>query len=468
MSNTLNEILELGQDADKFHPDAVGSYRKFLDEIYEKVPLDTITGDDVKAFLSKSDFEDYQHSIKSLSEWLNKCLLTNDSSTLKVYPDSFPFWGTYSFKDLLLKVYQEKRRRKELKEAQADAQFQSYLDSQQKEREREKAKVEHQQWLDRVNKSLDTLKANLSKNTMPEFQTPVWLKSYSPSIWVKQLSGPTKDWFTLNTIVPIATNKLTLEEALRDHVDVRFFYQAYYLPAVQYEAVSPSLVSVKGHPLKAKPGVPCLKWRLATYIIAIAEFWCAEGIITTTRYGYDFKVHCSPEKLGRVYSGPEFWECQNAFTTPLSLLALLAWGKAELPGVETIRRVVPWTVFRVEGFPDEISLHDDFKRFVCDMVKKTSLDKALLDRGMCDKETAELVKEKLEKLQEPKAPSAVPGTSVGPGNEAGHNHSDLVAALTGLGYAKAEAIKGAKHVCSKSPEETMENKIKIALQYLSQ
>ncbi|MDP2919391.1 MAG: RuvA C-terminal domain-containing protein [Dehalococcoidia bacterium] len=462
MSKAMNQILELGQNADKFHPAAVKQYREFLDEIYEKVPLDTITDDDVKAFLSKSDFEDYQHSIKSLFEWLAKCLLTNDSSALKSYPPLFPVWGVFGFKNLLLKVYQGKLYRQMV----ADAQNREHLDSRRRDREREEARIEHQQWVNRVNKSLDTLKANLSKNTMPEFQTPVWLKSYHPSVWVKQLSGPTKDWFTAKTSIIVAAYKVTLEKALRDHVYVQFFYWAYHLPAVQYQAVSPPLVSVKGHPLKVKPGVPCLKWLLATYIISVTEFWQAAGNITDRRYGHDFQVQSSPEKLGTVYSGPAFWKYQDAFVTPLSLLALLAWGKAELPGVEVVNRDAPWTVFRVAGFSTEISLHDDFIKFVRDMTKTTSLDKALLDRKMCDKETAGLVKAKLEKLKEPEAHAVVPGTTSEP-ESTGDPYMDVFSALVGLGYTKGEATKAAKFACEKHPHETLANKIKIALQYPS-
>jgi hypothetical protein len=468
MATSIAKILELGEHENKFHPTATKKYQEFLNDISKDIPLDTIAEKDAKEFLSEWDYHKYEQSKESLSEWLAKCRLTNDSSTLKVYPDSFPIWGTLGFKDLLMKVYQGKEIKKRIQEAEANAQFQAYLDFQRKTREREQARAEHQQWVDRLNKSLDTLKANLHKNTMPEFQTPAWLKSYSPSLWVKQLSRPTEDWFTLNNNIPIAANKLILEKALRNCVDVRYFYQAYYLPSVEYEMVSPPLVSVKGHLLKAKPGVACLKWRLATYVISIAEFELTEGTIIDTRYGYDFEARCSPEKLGRVYSGPEFWQYQPAFITPISLLALLAWGKSEMLGVEVLKRSSPYTTYRIEGFPEEVSLHDDFRRFMVDMTKKTSLDKALLDRKMCDKETAQLVKAKLEKLQESPAPSLVPQKLKESGIETGDDFSDMVTALAGLGYAKVEAMPAAKHVCQKFPDATMEKKMALVLQYLSQ
>ena len=465
MTQTMKQILELGKDADKFHPDVVSSYREFIADISKGVDLNAVTESDVKEFLSKWEFEEYEHSLKRLSEWLEECKLTNDSGR---YLYSFPVWGVFGFKDKLLKVYAWKQYHQMEADAQNRARLRAYQKAQQNEWERKQAIAEHQQWTDRLNKSLDTLKANLSKNTKPKFQTPAWLKSYSPSVWVKQLSGPTYDWFNTNDNIPIAANKETLEEALRNHVDVRYFYNDYYIPSVQYEAVSPPPVSTKGHLPKAKPGVPCLKWRLATYIISIAEFHLDDGTIPDLRYGYNFKGKCDPEKLGTVYSGPELWKYQDAFVTPVSLLALLAWGKSELPGVETVKRDAPWNVYRVAGFSDEVILHDDFVLFIRDMVEKTTLDKALLDRGMCDKETALLIKQKMDKLKEPEAPAAGLPKSKGPGNETGDDFQDMVTALAQMGFKNREAIKAAKSVFQESPHETLVDKIKLALKYLGQ
>ncbi len=462
MSKTMNQLLQLGQNTEKFHPTAVKNYQEFLNDISKAVPLDAITEDDAKKFLFGSEYINYIDNISSLFEWLNKCFLNN-----KVYPDSFPVWGTSGFKGLLLRLYQRKLYCQMETDAHNREQVRAQQESRQKELEWQKAQVEHQLWADRLNKSLDTLKANLSKNTCPAFQTPAWLKDYSPSVWIKEPSGPTEDWFTANKNIPIAANKSKLEKSLQNHVDISYFYQDYYLPSVQYETVSPQLVSVKGHPLKTKPGVPCLKWWLATHIISIAEFHVNDRTIPDVRYGYELQGQCTPEKLGTVYYGPEFWKYQNALVVPVSLLAVLAWGKAQLTGIEIVKRSAPWNVYRVNGFPDEITLHDDFRRFVCDMTKKTSLDKALLDRKMCDTETAGLVKVTLEKLKEPEAPAAVPGTTSEP-ESTGNPYMDVVTALAGLGYPNSGAAGAAKYVCQKYPHETLVDKIKIALQYLSQ
>jgi hypothetical protein len=466
----MNQILELGQDVDKFHPLAVKHYQEFLDDISKDVPLGNITENDVKEFLSEFDYYNYQHSIKRLSEWLDKCLLSNDSSTLKVYPDSFPVWGTWGFKGLLLKVYQEKRRRKELKEAQADAQFQSYLDLMRRNREREEARAQHENFIDKIVHSTDSFKVRLSKQKEPGFNNyPGWLQPYKPSLWC-ELPFPPKDWFSVELLVKIACEKSLLFEACRDHVNHKVTFLAWYVPSsVTYEVIAPPpSPHSKGHPSKPGTGVPCLRWQMATYILSTAEFWLDNGIIVDERYDDRWESRCKPENLGKLYGGPEFWKCQDAFTTPLSLLALLAWGKPEQPGVEVVRRDAPWTTYKILGYLDEISLHDDFRRFIHDMVKNTSLDKALLDRGMCDTETSLLIKQKMDKLKEPEAPAAVPQKSVEPGIETGDDFSDMVTALAGLGYAKVEALPAAKHVCQKFPDETLEKKMTLALQYISQ
>ena len=247
MTTSLVEILELGEYETKLHPTAVKHYRNFLYDISKDIPLDSITEDDVKEYLSNFDFWAYQSDIKSLTEWLSKCVLTNDEYTLKHYPDSFPIWGTFGFKDLLLKVYRIKTSLKAQQQAEANARKQVYVEQRRREQEKVQAIAEHKQWLANANNSWVTLKTNLSKNTAPKFQTPVWLNSYSPSKWVKQLPCPTTEWFNLKNKIPILANKLTLDNTLRNHLHIEFHYWDFYLPSVEYELVIPPPVSVKGH-----------------------------------------------------------------------------------------------------------------------------------------------------------------------------------------------------------------------------
>ena len=464
MGKTLAEILELGQDADNIHPAAVKEFGEFISKIQSRVDFRGITDEDMRTYLNDLDYQNLLAICQDLVKYLAKNRLTKDF-TVKDVTSLFPW--TYGFETLLKRVSGQKIYQNRLKEAKANAQCRAYQDSRRRYREWEEAKAEHGQWLNRVNKSLETFQTNLGKNTKPKFQKQAWLKSYHPKVWVKHLSGPTIDWFTAKTSILVATYESTLEEALRNLVDVKFFYWDYHLPTVRYEAFSPPLVSVKGHPLKAKPRIPCLKWRLATHIISLTEFWQTEGTITDTRYDYDFQVQSSSEKLGGVYSGPEFWEYQDVFVTPLSLLAMLAWG-GELPGVETVKIDKPWTTYRVEGFADEISLHEEFSHFIQDMTKKTSLDKALLKRGMCDEQTALLVKAKLEKLKEPEAPAAVPEMASELESKTGDDFTDVVYSLTHqMGYKDAEAKAAAKFAYEKNPNGTVLETITIALQYLS-
>ncbi|MBA7639671.1 hypothetical protein ES703_47331 [subsurface metagenome] len=103
------------------------------------------------------------------------------------------------------------------------------------------------------------------------------------------------------------------------------------------------------------------------------------------------------------------------------------------------------------------------------MTKKTSLDKALLKRGMCDEQTALIVKAKLEKLKEPEAPAVAQGIASETESKTGDDYTDVVYNLTHqMGYKDAEAKKASKFACEKHPNGTILEKIKIALQSLGQ
>lgn len=344
-----------------------------------------------------------------------------------------------------------------------------FLENQRKERRHQVAQMEADEFFDSIKSSVSNFKARVAKEKEPGFNNyPGWLKTYHPSLWCN-LSFPPKDWMPTEMLADIVDRKAFLPEAIQSRVDYKLTHGAWYIPSVGYEVIlPPPSPHSKGHPAKPGTGVPCLRWQMATYILSTAEFWLTNGKILIERYDFMQSITCELENLGSIYGGPVFWKWQDAFVTPVSLLAKVAGGKAQVPGVEVLKRYSPWTVYAVDGFPDEVVVHDDFHHFIRDMTIKTSLDKALLERGMCDTETAELVKEKLEKLQKPEAPVAVLAISDGKGTETSGDYSNLVEALTHqLGYTNAEAKAAAKHVCGKSPHETLVDKIKIALQYLS-
>lgn len=333
----------------------------------------------------------------------------------------------------------------------------------------QQAKQEANAYFLKVKGSCDDLRARLSKSKEPEFQYPNWLKDYDPNTWC-DLPFPPENWITPEMLARAIFQKILLIDALQDKVDFKLTHGVWYVPSsVKYLVLPPTAsVSSKRRPQKTGDGIPSLQWVMATHIQTTAEFLETEGTISVKRYDFTQCIRCIPENLGKIYDGPVFWKYQNAFVTPLNLLALLAWEKDELPGVETIKRDKPWTVFRVDRFTDEIRLHDDFVRFIRDMVKKTSLDEALLKRCMCDKETVQLIKTKLEKLQWPGDSATVPGKASEPKTLTGDDYLNVLDNLTHqMGYKDSDAKPAAKFACENNPKETLEKKIIIAVQYLN-
>lgn len=467
MADSLAETMGLGIHANKFHPLALKNYQEFFDDISQQVPLNAMTEDDMKEFLSESEYADYESGKKSLYEWLNKCLLTNDESTLKVYPDRFPVFGVSGFKELLLKVCEKKKNQILLKKAKSDAEIRAYQDKQQKERERKKAIAEHNEFYKGLERSFEDMKTRLAGIKKPGFDDyPDWIKPYRPGLWC-ELSFPPLGWKSSDELATVLAQKALLDADLFRHVITKITHGAWHIPKVIYEVIAPqpSSHSKESNSLK---GTPCLQWLMDTYILSTIEFRSGGGTVSDERYGWIWEMGINREYLGKAFSGPTFWECQPAFVTPVSLLAVLAGGN-ELPDVEIAMRDEPWTEFEVKGFPDEVILHDDFIRFIREMVKTTTLDKALLDRELCDEVTAGLIKSKLRQLEEPESPTAVQEIFIEPENKTGDNYTDVVNTLTQkMGYGDTEAKAAAKFAYENHPDGTVLEIIKMAVQFLEQ
>lgn len=326
---------------------------------------------------------------------------------------------------------------------------------------RQNAQSELNTYIAGIQKAMDNFKAQLASSNKPEVTSPTWLHSYDIKMWANK-TFPPNGWMTPKTELIIAVKKLGLPEDYRQLVYYKVSHEAHYIPTVHYQLIAPTpSYHSKGRAPKTGLGIPCLEWRLAVYIISVIEFWEREGTINWEWNEFHNTLRFTGENLGKMYAGPEFWSYQTAFITPISLLAQLCLSPNELPGVEVLSRNPPWNSYRVDRFEGDISLHDDFKRFIGDMVKKTMLDKALLNRGMCDEETAALIKAKLEKIQKSEPPAPVSQAT------GGDDYSDLVEALKGLNYTQGEATKAAKQVFQQIPKETLENKVKLAMHYLS-
>ncbi len=314
MSKTMNQILELGQDADKLHPLAVKHYQEFLDDISKHVPLGNISESDMKESLSELDYYNYESSIQSLTKWLSKCFLTNDSSTLKVYPDSFPFWGTYGFKDLLLKVYERKQYRQMVADAQNRAQSEAY-----------QTEMRHARFINDVNKCLKESRNRLAGLKKPQFKCPEWLRGYNPKTWCARIAV-SSDWLSSKLDPLVAQERRNFPEVIRHTICCGNDYDIFFIPRATYERVSAKSIR-KGIPVSG-PSVACLHWWVEIYVIAIADIYLRNGIVNLTYdTGVMKQLRCRFENLGKVYAEPEFWKSQWVFYTPL-LVLLSALGEA--------------------------------------------------------------------------------------------------------------------------------------------
>ncbi len=119
--------------------------------------------------------------------------------------------------------------------------------------------------------------------------------------------------------------------------------------------------------------VPCLSWYFKREILVKVRFRLK---------------NVSDEELGQIYIGPEEWEGELGFRTPLVLLPVLARGDHGGNGVSVVRRSAPLTTFAVDGFDEEVVVHDDFARFIKKIAAKQPLQRALLSRGLIDEQTS--------------------------------------------------------------------------------
>ncbi|APV44475.1 hypothetical protein Dform_01141 [Dehalogenimonas formicexedens] len=315
-----------------------------------------------------------------------------------------------------------------------------------------------------IKKASDNFKVILAKEKEPEVTTPQWLRPYSLDIW-GNIPFPPKDWMTDETKIKIALKKATLPSEYGKYVNHRVSHKAFYIPRAFYEAVSLATPSSTGHH-SSKSRIPSLVWEVGVHIISTIDFHETPGVIRVPRYDFTQQIRCVPECLGEMYAGPEFWSYQKAFITPVLLLAKLAWGKEKMPGVDVVRRVTPWTRYEIESTGREFSVHDDFARLLQEATKKASLDKALLNMGICDVQTAQLIKVELERLKALVAQSSYLPVFVKSEDVCDNGYVDLMGTLAALGFPKAEAAPVAKQVCQKYPEEPLEKKVAIALQLL--
>jgi hypothetical protein len=423
MTTSLAKILELGQDAEKFHPLAVKHYRAFLDDIYKDVALDKLSDQDMKAFLSDWDYWLYQDALKSLGEWLNKCLMSNDKSTLSVYPESFPTFGTFWLKSVLLKASQAKH----LQEIVATAR---------KEREAEamRAQSECYQYIMEIHSAVTKFKHHLTMEKKPPFTYPAALAAYSPNQWCKVQFPAKQDiagWARpkIEAMVPFI---------LRGLVSWDLTSKVLYLPRCKY----------------ALAALPSLEWWFKRMLLVKVSIRLIGGNLVRTFRGYRFQFNLLPEDLGCLWLGPTWWDDEEVFATPVALLRLLTTAEMEAPGVTILNHDSLSAVYTIEGYDeDSVEFRTEFVDFIKAISKNQPLPQALFSLSIVDSGTATLLEAKWK------------ASVLAVGSHAGADICDparVIAKLTELGWSESDA----KKVVSSTPfpvGATTKEMVKIVL-----
>ena len=436
MATTLEKFFELGEHEKLFHPDAIQKYRQFLDDIRKDVPLDKLTNEDPKQFLSDFNYWQYEQCVKSIKEWQEECLLSNYSSTLSVYRDTSLFWGTWSFKALLVKVHQRKQGQQILLAAHKKIEEQARLAKVEEQAQLKQAQLKHDQYIDRLSAAVEKVRAELSKSKKPKFVHPPELVKYEPDNWC-ELELPTNQ-----RIQKWAESKIfeRLPEILTNLTKWKLNWQSQVVPRAVYEVVN---------------SIPCLTWYFDTHILVTASLELKKCVIREHHPYYTADVQGEGEKLGVLYLEQPEWLTPGCFTTPIALLSLLAKGDLEAPGITVTAHGYLSTTFAIQGFEEEVEVYDDFRKFIRDIAKDKPLAETLLSKGLIDTDTAKLVKEKAMLMVQ---------QSLGTG-ETFSDDSDVITKLEGMGYKNGD-IEGAMEATKLSPEMSLEEKVETVLKFL--
>jgi hypothetical protein len=445
MSVSLERFFHL--DEKHFHPLSVKNYREFLADIRKDVALDELTDEDAQEFLSDWDYTRYQDGLKSLREWLLTCLLENSEATLSVCPSSLPFWGTWGFKSLLMKVAHIKQQRQRILAAQKEMEARIHEAQIKKEAQWEQAQRECEEYVGEVCDAARRFKKKLAKTEKPAIDYPPQLLKHPPESWC-DLTLPDNQqiekWARPQVLGEIPT-------ILRGFASWMLNHEMHVLP----------------HGIYALEGVPCLIWHFSVVILVEARLRIKQLMRRRHFNGYTFKIMLAEQNLGSLWLEPAEWEVPESFTTPVALLELLTkWekGDLEMPGIQIIQHDVESTVFTVNGFEDEVvELSHDFINFMGSISAQLPPDSkwpsALLKMGVIDTMTHQLIEGKIALTLYPPEPSPAEAT----GQSQIEDIENVVAALVALGFKTADAAKAVEGTTF-PPHSTTEDKIKIILQ----
>lgn len=289
----------------------------------------------------------------------------------------------------------------------------------QAEGQRRQAESECDQFVNAVHAGIRRFKEELAQEKKPELAYPPALAKYHPPSWCS-LKPPTQEEIT-KWARPHIQKKVPHE--LAGFVSWKLTVEAIALPRATYEV----------------RGVPCLNWQFIIPVLVRVHAELVGKISTRAFCGFEYKLAMGAEELGDLYLGPVAWDRQEGFTTPITLLAILARGEVEGGGIQLTKKDGSSITFLVPGYDGEVTVSTRFRQFIVGVSAGNTLASGLLGAGVIDALVARLLQDKMAALSPP------PTAGVQCVNASG-GKGDLEAALEGMGYSQKEIeemIKGA-------------------------
>jgi len=480
-------------DVKQTEPHASIRYLEFLKELCAEVPLDWLSEKD----LTEDEQTKRKESLAGIVEWLQKCNKGSDEGTLMVYPYSNVVTHHMSNLKALMKTAYERKMEKARQVAEGkrrlaaleeinpplddankflDApEYQQFVDSLNgaadayldggrgcalsdwrldqragryimwtgiiKERKgkavrHQRAITEHDLFTKEIENAIAKLKKELTQEKRPKFVYPPNLANYEPHVWA-ELELPTeaqvRQWAE-----PYILKRVP--QVLKPFTSWDLSWQVQTLPYAKYELV----------------GVPCLTWCFRVLVLAEAHLRMVEKTFTKEFQGYEYKMMVKAEELGYSYLRPVQWEDQQeGFTTPLSLLSILATGELEDDGIEVMEQNGSKIEHCIRGYDDDCTeINEQFRQFIIDVAKDKPLAQGLLASGVIDEVTAKLIDGKSKVTSPPLVGVQTNAKKI--------NDSEVVAALEAMGYKKAE-IKVGMDATHLSLDMSLEEKVKAVL-----
>lgn len=283
------------------------------------------------------------------------------------------------------------------------------------------ADSEWQKFQKTLNSAIKELKHQLANPKPPKFAhgcSPE-VFSYHPENWCDlELpgDGDLEAWAKPQILEKIP-------EVLQPFVTWKLAPQTLVIPKAEYQLI----------------GVPCVVWHFNIYIAAKVDLWLKDPTITKEFHGWKYVAPIKTQKIGSFFLKARFWGSREGLETPVALLALLADGKLEAPGIEVEISYTGGSIYTVAGFKERrlehyyIGVQEEFRQFIEDIAKDQSLGQGLLAKGILGGET-------IAKLIEAKWGQPLPVSATASGAES-LDMGSVVTKLVEIGWTEADAKK---------------------------